>query len=495
MILPLLLFFATPADEVENALKRFTQALAVVEREAADPVSTQQGIYQGAIPGMLRRLDPHSIFFDPGQFEQLKQMERSERKGFGSVVSVLPGRVIVLQALPGTPSAKSGLSPGDEILAVNNVALNRLQFDQIIGFLGEARQHQAKLDVRRPGNARLLQFILDPELVDSPSVDRAFFLAPGIAYIRVNAFEVQTAKQLKQAIEGLGGAKLRGLVLDFRDNPGGVVQSALETASFFLKPGQRILSVKGRKMKSEDVDTPKTTAPYEFPVAILVNAKSASAAEIVTGALQDHDRAAIVGEPSYGKGLVQNVFPLSSNSGLALTTAFYYTPSGRSIQKPLSTGQLEVEHPPAAEFKTDSGRTVTGGGGIQPDVIVHPDQPTRLRVVLDASGVLASFATDYTQRHKITESFEATPALLDDFQVYASQREIQPAVVEWLREREWLLSRLQQEIFNQALGVAKGDEVEAQRDPMVRQALQIHVGQPPRAAAGPPAGFLVFTVK
>ncbi len=216
-----------------------------------------------------------------------------------------------------------------------------------------------------------------------------------------------------------------------------------------------------------------------------MNAKSASAAEIVTGALQDHDRAAIVGEPSYGKGLVQNVFPLSSNSGLALTTAFYYTPSGRSIQKPLSTGQLEVEHPAAAEFKTDSGRTVTGGGGIQPDVIVHPDQPTRLRVVLDASGVLASFATEYTQRHKITESFQATPALLDDFQVYASQREIQPAVVEWLREREWLLSRLQQEIFNQALGVAKGDEVEAQRDPIVREALQIVVGRAPRPAAGP----------
>src|SRR6267143_704810 len=298
MSLPLLLFFATPADDVENALKRFTQALAVVEREAADPVATEQAIYQGAIPGMLRRLDPHSIFFDPGQYEQLKQMGRSERKGFGTVVSVLPGRVIVLQALPGTPSAKGGLSPGDEILAVNNVALNRLEFDQIIGFLSEARQHQVRLDVRRPGNARLLQFVLDPELVDSPSVDRAFLLRPGVGYVRVNGFEVQTAKQLKQAIDGLGGAKLTGLVLDFRDNPGGVVQSALEVASFFLKPGQRILSVKGRRMKSEDVDAPKTAALYEFPLAVLVNGKSASAAAIVTGALQDHDRATIIGEPS-----------------------------------------------------------------------------------------------------------------------------------------------------------------------------------------------------
>src|SRR6267378_3179550 len=130
MILPLLFLFAAPPStaDLDAALKRFTQVLSLVESQAADPVNTEQAIYQGAIPGMLRRLDPHSIFFDPGQYEQLKQMERSERKGFGTVVSVLPGRVIVLQALPGTPSAKSGLSPGDEILAVNNVALNRLEF-------------------------------------------------------------------------------------------------------------------------------------------------------------------------------------------------------------------------------------------------------------------------------------------------------------------------------------------------------------------------------
>jgi len=472
MLAPLLFFFAPPppAEDLDGLLKRFTQLVAIVESQAADKVNSEQAIYGGAIPGMLRELDPHSIFFDPQQNQQLKEMESSERKGFGTVVSILPGRVIILQALPGTPSAKSGLQPGDEIVAVNNIALARLEFDQIIEFLSQARQHQAQLIVRRPGNVRLLDFILDPALVDSPSVDRAFLLKPGVGYVRANGFDPQTAKQLKAAIENLGGEKLKGLVLDLRDNPGGVVQTALEAASYFLKPEQRILSVKGRSIQGQDVDTPKTATPYSFAVAVLVNAKTASAAEIVSGALQDHDRATIIGQPTFGKGLVQNVFPLSGNTALALTTAFYYTPSGRSIQKTLPSGHLEIEKQ-KDEFRTDSGRVVTGGGGIQPDVLITPEPTTQLRLALDASATITSFATDFIQRNKITDAFEVTPAVLEEFQVYAAEHSIQPPVGEWVREREWVQNRLKQEIFNQALGVAKGDEVEAQRDPAIRAAL------------------------
>lgn len=478
MLLPALFLFATPpsTEDVESALKRFTDVMSIVETQAADPVNTEQSIYQGAIPGMLRTLDPHSIFFDPDQNEQLKQMENSERKGFGTVVSVLPGRVIVLQAMPGSPSAKAGLQPGDEIVAVNGVVLARLQFDQVVGFLGESHQHRAQLTVRRPGNARPLEFVLDPELLDSPSVDRAFLLQPDIGYVRVTGFDPQTARQLKDSIEKLGGDKLKGLVLDLRDNPGGVVQAALEAASYFLQPGQKVLSVKGRSIQDQSVEVPKTATPYNFPLAVLVNAKTASAAEILTGALQDHDRATVFGAPSFGKGLVQNVFSLTGNTALALTTAFYYTPSGRSIQKPLASGNLGIEKQ-AEQFRTDSGRTVTGGGGIQPDVAIGPEPPTRLRVALDASGIITSFATEYIQKHdskpgSVAPDFEVTPALLEEFQVYAGQRNIQPSVGEWSQERGWVQSRLKQEIFNQALGVAKGDEVEAQRDPVVRAAIE-----------------------
>ncbi len=473
MIAPLLFFFAVPpsTEDLENALKRFSQVLAIVQQQAADPVNSQQAIYQGAIPSMLRELDPHSVFFDPEQYEQLKEMEKSEQKGFGTVVSILPGRVFVLQAMPGTPSAKAGLQPGDEIVAVNNVALARLEFDQIVGFLSEARQHQAQLIVRRPTNARLLSFVLDPELVDAPSVDRAFLLRPNLGYIRVTGFDPQTAKQLKEAIEKLGGDKLHGLVLDLRDNPGGVVQAAMEAASFFLQPGQRILSVKGRSIEDQTVDTPKTATPYTFRMAVLVNEKTASASEILSGALQDHDRAVIVGQPSFGKGLVQNVFTLSGQTALALTTAFYYTPSGRSIQKPLPSGHLALEKQ-NEQFHTDSLRTVTGGGGIRPDIIVAPESPTRLRMALEGSGIMTSFATQYTQNNRVTDSFNVTPSILEDFQIFASERQIQPSVSDWLRDRDWLQNRLKQEIFNQSLGVAKGDEAGAERDPVVQAAVE-----------------------
>jgi carboxyl-terminal processing protease len=479
-ILALLLCLSSLAsdDGLESSIKSITEAYALVEDNAAAPVSAEQAFFQGAIPGMLRRLDPHSVFFDPGQFEQLKKLQTSTDKGFGSVVSVLPGRVIVLQTTPGTPSAKSGMAPGDEIVAVNGYQLSRLDMEQLISLLTQSRQQQAQLVVRRSGSARFLNFVLTPEEMQEPSVERAFFLKPGIGYLRVSSFDEKTGRLIRDAIEKLGGRSLKGLVLDLRKNPGGLVTSAIETASLFLKPGARIVTVRGRNVAEKSEDVPAGATPYEFPVVVLVNEKTASASEIVTGALQDHDRALVVGEASYGKGLVQSVYSLSEGTGLALTTALYYTPSGRSIQKPLDSSQFALAaataHPNGkSEFHTDAGRRVTGGGGIVPDYVVTPFAATRLEAVLDASGSFTTFATGYIANHKITQDFEVTPALLDDFQVFLSQRNIQPGVNQWSAEREFVASRLKTEIFNQTLGVEKGDEVEAQRDPQILKAVEL----------------------
>src|SRR5437016_1650407 len=212
-----------PAGALERELKKVVDVFATVDREAAEPVAADQAFYQGAIPGMLRALDPHSIFFDPGQYEQLQQMQKGESKGFGTIVSVLPGRVIVLQAMAGTPGAKAGLAPGDEILAINGYVLAQLEFEQLVQLLSQARQQKALLDVRRPGNVRLFRLTLTPELVNTPSVDRAFLLASGIGYLRITGFEEPTGKLVKEAIEKLGGENLKGLVIDLRDNPGGAV--------------------------------------------------------------------------------------------------------------------------------------------------------------------------------------------------------------------------------------------------------------------------------
>jgi carboxyl-terminal processing protease len=350
--------------------------------------------------------------------------------------------------------------------------------DQITQLLSESRQQQAQLDVRHSGDSRVVHLVLTPEEMQAPSVERAFFLGAGIGYVRVSSFDEKTGDDIKEAIEKLGGDRLVGLVLDFRNNPGGMVTAALETSSLFLKPGASILSVKGRHVPEKSETVPPDAKPYGFKLAILVNDKTASASEIVTGAMQDHDRATVIGEPSFGKGLVQSVYPLSQNTGLALTTALYYTPSGRSIQKPLDIPRFTLggttQHPTAqTEFHTDKGRKVTGGGGIQPDYVVVPPPPSRLRMVLDASASFTNFATEYLRDHKVTDEFEVTPQLLAEFQVFVSGRGIQPGVADWSSEREFVKNRLKTEIFNQAFGVAKGDEVEAGRDPVIQKALEL----------------------
>lgn len=474
---------STPPSDEAGTMRRFIDALVIMQENSSDPVDLDQAFYGGAVPGLLRHLDPHSSFFDPGQFEQLTQMQRSTSKGFGTVVSILPGRVMVLQTLPNTPSSRAGMMPGDEIRGVNNYALDRLEPEQIIELLTESRQKPVVLIVRHPGALRLEQLRLVPEQMQSPSVERVFELQPGIGYIRVAAFEGSTGRDIRAGIEKLGGQKLKGLVLDLRNNPGGQVSSALETAALFLKPGQVILSAKGRNVPETIERVPADNVPYTFPVSILVNAKTASASEIVTGALQDHDRATVVGEPSFGKGLVQSVYPLAEKTGLALTTALYYTASGRSIQKPFREEGFELgetaAHPNEhTDFKTDGGRPILGGGGIAPDFVVHPPSLTRFEDVLEASASFTTFAAEYIKTHKIDEEWEVPPTMLAEFQVWLGERQIQPGLAEWLQTRDYMASRLKEDVFNLALGVAKGDEIQVQRDPQVRQALDSVLNPP-----------------
>jgi carboxyl-terminal processing protease len=312
--------------------------------------------------------------------------------------------------------------------------------------------------------------------MQSDSVDRIYRIDDETSYARITSFEARTAEQLKKAIEKLGGTKLKALVLDLRENPGGSVAAGLETASLFLPSGTRLLSIRGRSSNTENVEVPAGAQPYRFKLAVLVNERTASAAEIVAGALQDNDRATLAGMPTFGKGLVQHVFPLSEATGLALTTAFYYAPSGRSLQKPLHGGELDeaTRTPVRSEFKTASGRTVRGGGGIEPDILASPQLPGRFALFLDESALYTAFATDWLGRHRaeVKRDLEITPAILDEFQLFLSQRDVRPSVSDWTAERERMRSRLKQEILNQSLGVEAGDEIEVRRDPLMRRALE-----------------------
>jgi carboxyl-terminal processing protease len=283
---------------------------------------------------------------------------------------------------------------------------------------------------------------------------------------------------MEAAIKKLDSPPLQSLVLDLRANPGGIVKSALDSAALFLSPGQRILTAKGRTGTVESADVPATAKPYRFALAVIVNERTASASEIFSGALQDHDRAVIVGEDTYGKGLVQSVMALSNNAGLALTTAFYYTPSGRSIQRPLNDSALSQTFAAqtaatAPKYKTDAGRVVTGGGGIRPDIEVGPEAKTSFENVVDASGSMTAYATEFLARHPgVSETTSAiTPAILDDLKVFLAERRIQPGAAEWSAELPWLRSRLSEEIVIQSKGVAAGDQIAAQRDPQVQASI------------------------
>ena len=467
-------------ESLDAQLQRFLDVYSVVEANNADPIDPKAVFYDGVLPGMMRTLDPHSSFLNPDQYESLREMQRSTEKGFGSVVSLLPGRVIVLQTLPGSPSARSGLSAGDEIIVINRYPLSGFSIEQLTALLGQSRQQKAQLMVKRPGFARLIPMELVPAEMADPSVRHAFFLEPGVAYIKLGNFEQATAGEFRVAVDRLGANELEGLILDLRQNPGGIVESAAALASFFLDPGQNILWIKGREGTAQDVSVPRDSEPYLFPVCVLVDDRTASAAELLAGALQDHDRAQIIGVPTYGKGLVQSVFQLSEGAAVALTTARYLTPSGRSIQRPLGDCDLYAlahcdEQPNVLpEFETDSGRIVKGGGGITPDQTIPPRGYSEFEAVMEASNSFFEFAQQYLHRHgALSENFEVSSEMLDNFHSYLDARRIQPGLPEWSSTVGFIRGRLKQELFNLSFGVDKGDEVAAQHDPMIQAAVRI----------------------
>ena len=466
---------ADPPEELEQSLERFVEVFNLVDKNLADPIDPENAIYGGALPAMVRTLDPHSAFLDKEQFESLQEMQRSTEKGFGSVVSLLPGRVIVLQTLPGSPSERSGLTAGDEIVAVNGYQLSQLTIEQLVGLLGQSRQNRAELMVMRPAFTRLIPMSLVPAEMADPSVTRAFLLEDGIAHIKVGNFEQQTARELKDAIEGLGGASLKALVLDMRGNPGGLVEAAVQSAAYFLDPGQRILWIGARKGPNEELRVPPEAEPYKFPVAVLINSRTASAAELVAAALQDNGRAAILGERSFGKGIIQSVFSLSQGTALALTTAQYLAPKGRTIQRSLGDCRVYIltPCPQEADAKSGSDGDEARRGGVEPDQITYPRPFSELEAVIEATNSFFDFAKQAVdKRLEVSEEFEVTPKLLDDFQLFLSERRIRPGLSEWSSTLEFIKSRLKQEIFNLAFGVEKGDEIEIRRDPEVQAALQ-----------------------
>jgi carboxyl-terminal processing protease len=332
---------------------------------------------------------------------------------------------------------------------------------------------------------------LKPAEVEQPSVDKAFTLKPGIGYIHVTGFETKTPQEVSQALEKLqadvkkaagankpnapaSSAALSGLILDLRDNHGGLVDSAIGVASLFLPKGLSVLTVRGRAQPEQTARTAEVPAPYHTytgPMVVLVNGETASAAEVLAAALEEHDRAVIAGEPTYGKGVVQHVMPLSDSMGLALTTAQYFTPSGRSIQRPIPGTVLEemaADNNRASDFKTDDGRGLASGGGVTPDVVLTPRQVDPWLQFLEQHGAFTDFATRYrSDNTQVPRSFEPSNQTLSDFRDYLHGSGVTTPDEFWNSDQDYLKMRIRTELMNLTYGLQVGDEVAIEADPQV----------------------------
>jgi carboxyl-terminal processing protease len=473
---------STPSSDsdVRDSYKQFTQVYETVEENYAEPVSADKAIYNGAIPGMLHSLDPHSNFFDPKSYSLLREEQRGKYYGVGMTVGPRNNKVIVIAPFAGTPAYRAGIHPGDIIAAVDGKATDNMSTADVADLLKGPKGTTVRITVLREGADHPLEFAVIRDEIPRYSVDLHFMIKPGIGYMHVSGFQETTEHEVAQALEEMGDVK--GLILDLRQNPGGLLSEGVGVADKFLKKGQLIVSHHGRSSPEKRYTAAHGNGGKDYPLVVLVNRGTASAAEIVAGAIQDHDRGLIVGETTFGKGLVQTVYPLAENTGLALTTARYYTPSGRLIQRDYSNLSLydyyyardKEENNANHEVKlTDSGRTVYGGGGILPDVKLPAVKSNKFQDTLLQRYAFFNFAKRYVVGHKVTQNFEVDEVVLQDFRKFLDDEKIPFTEAELIENHDWLRSNIKSELFVDSFGQEEGLKVRAETDPEVMKALEL----------------------
>jgi len=479
--------------EIKDSMRVFTEVYNVVEQNYAEPVNPDKSIYNGAIPGMLRVLDPHSNFFDPKSYSLLREEQRGKYYGVGMQVGPRNNKVIVIAPFAGAPAYRAGIRPGDVIVAVDGKPTDNMTTSDVAELLKGPKGTTVRIAVLREGSEKPIEFAVVRDEIPRYSVDVHFMVKPGIGYIHVSGFQETTEQEVSQALEQFGD--LKGLILDLRQNPGGLLSEGVGVADKFVKKGAVIVSHHGRSSPPKEYRAPHGNGGRDYPIVVLVNRGTASAAEIVAGAIQDHDRGLIVGETTFGKGLVQTVYPLSENTGLALTTAKYYTPSGRLIQREYTgvslydyyyareedtAGNNPNNTAPAPnnnshEVKlTDSGRTVYGGGGIQPDIKIPAQKSTPFQDRLLQKYAFFNFAKFYLNGSKhIQKNFDVDDVVMQEFRRFLDAQKIAFTEAELAESNDWVRSNIKAEMFISEFGQQEGMRVRAETDPNVIKALDL----------------------
>ncbi|MGE5724818.1 MAG: S41 family peptidase [Acidobacteriota bacterium] len=471
---------ATGDSDVQDNLREFSQVYSVVEQNYAEQVNPDKAIYNGAIPGMLRVLDPHSNFFDPKAYGLLREEQRGKYYGVGMQVGPRNNKVIVIAPFVGTPAYRAGIHPGDVIIAVDGKPTDNMSTAEVADMLKGPKGTAVRITVLREGSDKPLEFSIVRDEIPRYSVDLHFLIRPGIGYMHVSGFQETTDHEVREALDEMGDVK--GLILDLRQNPGGLLSEGVGVADQFLQKGQVIVSHHGRSSPEKVYRATHGNSGKDYPIVVLVNRGTASAAEIVAGAIQDHDRGLIAGETTFGKGLVQTVYPLSENTGLALTTAKYYTPSGRLIQRDYNGVSLydyyydrenETNNGNHEVKLTDSGRTVYGGGGITPDVKIATPKGNTFQDTLLQHYAFFNFAKHYTINHHPSKNFVVDEQVMQDFRRFMDDQKVPYTEADLLANNDWVRSNIKAEIFIDAFGQEEGLQVRAEADPEVVKALEL----------------------
>ena len=480
---------ASDESTLRDSLRSFTNVYSIVEANYADKLDTDKtdkAIYDGAIPGMLHTLDPHSNFYDPKAFAQMREDQHGKYYGVGMSIQPQPDKdgatkIVVLAPFEGTPSFKAGIHPGDVIVSIDGKSTAGMDSAAVASLLKGPKGTHVAVTMEREGSAKPLVFDLVRDDIARPSVDLAFLVRPGVGYVHVTNFMETTSREVGDALDKFG--EINGLIIDLRGNPGGLLNEAVNMSDKFLQKGQIVVSQHGRAFPDQVYRAAHgEQGSNKYPIVVLVNRNTASAAEIVSGALQDHDRALIVGETTFGKGLVQTVFQISENTGLALTTYHYYTPSGRLIQRNYDHVSLydyyyvrdDAAKPDKSNLEvklTDSGRTVYGGGGITPDEKIDNIKSNHFQDSLLIHYAFFNFAKHYLATHTVQKDFFVDDAVMQEFKSFLKANSIDYTDADIAGVNDWVRESIKSDLFKTQFGQLEGLKVQAQWDPQIAKAI------------------------